>query len=80
MRTIVLEDNCVISDMIPPYVSYMKPNKTHGSRFIVKFDKITWKSNSSKKLSLAYKLEQTKKFLKLILTIPEIYENYYKAN
>lgn len=79
-RTLKLEDPNVNPDMLPQYVSYMKPNKTHGSRFVVKFSNILWKSSSSTKLSLKFKLEQTKKFLRTILLIPEIQNMYYKTN
>jgi len=79
-RIITFEDNIVTPSMLPLYVSYMKPNNTHGPRFIVKFDNISWKSSGSNKLSLKYKLEQTKKFLREILKCPEIYNSYYKTN
>jgi len=77
-RTIILNDEYVTPEMIPPFVSYMKPNKTHGSRFSVVFDNIKWKSTSSKNLSLKYKLEQTKKFLRIILLDTKIKQKYFK--
>jgi len=77
-RTIEIIDNNVTVSMLPKYVTYMRPNKTHGERFQVFFNGINWKSSSSKKLSLKYKLEQTKKFLRIILTIPAIRTEYHK--
>lgn len=77
-RIIVIDDPYVTPEMIPPFVSYMKPNKTHGSRFSVVFSDIKWKSTSSKNLSLKYKLEQTKKFLRIILSDTEIKQKYLK--
>lgn len=78
-RIIVLPDNCnFVADDIPTYVWYMKPNKSHGERFIIKINEdITWKTGSSKKLSLKYKLEEAKKFLReLKLEKPELFEEY----
>lgn len=79
-RIVKLTDSNVTTKMLPPYVSYMKPNKTHGARFMVKFSTINWKSNSSVKLSLKFKLEQTKKFLRSILTNTNLANIYYKKN
>lgn len=49
---------------IPSFVWYLKKNDTHGERFQVELGNIRWKSCSSDKLSLNYKLEETKKFLR----------------
>lgn len=49
---------------IPSFVWYLKKNDTHGERFQVELGNIRWKSCSSNKLSLNYKLEETKKFLR----------------
>jgi hypothetical protein len=76
-RIIQIADANVTPDTIPKYVSYMKPNNTHGERFVVKFNNITWKSTGSKKLSLKYKLEQTKKFLRTILSSNKILKDLY---
>jgi len=62
-RTIDLKDNIDV-DKIPTYVWYLKPDKTHGERFQVVMGNIKWKSTSSNELSLKYKLEETKKFLR----------------
>lgn len=52
------------ADEIPTYIWYLKPDQTHGDRFIVEVGDISWKTTSSKKLSLRYKLEEAKKFLR----------------
>lgn len=62
-RTIDLKDKVDVNK-IPTYVWYLKPDKTHGERFQVAMDTIKWKSTSSNELSLKYKLEETKKFLR----------------
>ena len=62
---------------IPTYVWYMKPNGSHGSRFMVEVGDVTWKTTSSKKFSLAYKLEEAKKFLReLKCSRPDLFENH----
>lgn len=64
-RTIELPKNSGISlDEIPTYVWYMKPDSTHGERFMVEVGNVKWKTTSSKKLSLRYKLEEAKLFLR----------------
>jgi hypothetical protein len=77
-RTISLPKESGISvNDIPTYVWYMKPDKTHGDRFMVDVGNIQWKTTSSKKLSLKYKLEEAKKFLReLKHTQPEIFDEY----
>ena len=45
---------------------YLKEDNTHGERFIVDIGDIQWKSTSSKKVSLKYKLEETKKYLRFL--------------
>lgn len=50
---------------IPSFVWYLNEDDTHGNRFIVDLGPIKWKSTSSVCLSLRYKLEETKKFLRL---------------
>lgn len=77
-RTIVLPENCGINpNEIPTYVWYVKPEGTHGERFIVILDKVKWKSSCSKKLSLRYKLEETKAYLRLLKqNKPELFSKY----
>lgn len=48
---------------IPQHVCYMKGDDTHGERFIVELNDKFWKTTSSKKVSLKYKLEEAKKYL-----------------
>ena len=62
---------------IPTYIWYMKPNKSHGARFMVCIDNIKWKTTSSKKISLRYKFEEAKLFLRQLKEEkPEIFEDY----
>ena len=65
-----------VNDM-PTYVWYLKPNDSHGERFIIEIGDITWKTTSSKGLSLKYKFEEAKKFLReLKLDKPELFNEY----
>jgi len=61
-RTIKLKDIDV--DKIPSFIWYMKDDGDHGERFQIKLGSINWKCTSCDKLSLKYKLEETKKFLR----------------
>jgi len=66
-RTINLNKYGIDVDKIPTFIWYMKPDKSHGSRFMLKIgDELCWKSTSSKKLSLRYKLEESKKYLRYL--------------
>jgi hypothetical protein len=62
-RTIKLKDKVDVNK-IPTYVWYLKKDKSHGERFQVDLGNIKWKCTSSNDLSLKYKLEETKKFLR----------------
>jgi hypothetical protein len=77
-RTIVLPPNSGIKiDEVPTYVWYMKPDKTHGERFMVQIGDVNWKTTSSRKLSLRYKLEEAKLFLRqLKKSNPSLFEEY----
>ena len=77
-RTITLPKDCGINkNEIPTYVWYMKPNGTHGERFMIDIGNIKWKTTSSKKLSLRYKLEEAKKYLReLKINKPELFDEY----
>lgn len=77
-RTIVLPASSGIKpDEIPTYVWYLKPNGSHGDRFCVEVGTVKWKTTSSKKLSLRYKLEEAKEFLrKLKKEKPNLFENH----
>jgi hypothetical protein len=63
-RIINLKGGGIDANKLPSFVWYLKPDSSHGERFMVKLDRINWKSPSSKELSLRYKLEATKKFLR----------------
>ena len=66
-RTITLPKYAGINpEDIPSYVWYLKEDDTHGERFMVDFGDIKWKSTGSKKVSLKYKLEETKKYLRFL--------------
>jgi len=71
------EETDICPDEIPTYVWYNKPDMTHGERFVVKIKDIYWKTTSSKKLSLRYKLEEAKTYLRqLKKTTPEVFKEY----
>lgn len=76
-RTIILPELSGINpNELPTYVWYLKPNKSHGERFMISVNDIKWKTTSSKKLSLRYKLEEAKKYLReLKKNNPSIFEN-----
>jgi hypothetical protein len=77
-RTITLpKESGVDPAEIPTYVWYMKPNKSHGERFMVHVGDVKWKTTSSKKLSLRYKLEEAKKYLReLSKKRSDLFEEY----
>lgn len=77
-RTIKLPNNSGIDpNEIPTYVWYMKPNGTHGERFSVKIGNIKWKTTSKKNLSLRYKLEEAKMYLRQLKKLnPTLFEDY----
>jgi hypothetical protein len=63
-RIINLNGAGINASKLPSFVWYLKPDSSHGERFMVKLANINWKSPSSKDLSLRYKLETAKKFLR----------------
>lgn len=77
-RIVELPKNCKIDvNDIPTYVWYLKGDDTHGDRFMISIGDITWKTTSSNKLSLRYKLEEAKKFLRqLKIKRPDLFKNY----
>jgi hypothetical protein len=77
-RIITLPKETGISvDELPTFVWYLKPDKSHGERFFINIGETNWKTSSSSKLSLRYKLEEAKKFLRDLKTFrPEIFEEY----
>ena len=67
-RTVELPDDIDINpDDIPTYVWYMRPDSSHGDRFMVKIGDISWKTSSSNDLSLQYKLEEAKLYIRELL-------------
>ena len=59
---------------IPSFMWYLKPNDTHDERFIIEIGDINWKTTSCSKLSLRYKLEEGKKYLRELKEAkPEIF-------
>jgi hypothetical protein len=80
-RTITLPEDCgVTPEELPSYVWYLKEDDTHGERFIVNIGDVQWKSTSSKKVSLRYKLEETKKYLRFLKETRNDLFNDYSMN
>ena len=65
-KTRIIQLQVINPESIPSFIWYMKPDKTHGERFVFSLGDINWKSASSNKLSLRFKLEQTKKYLRFL--------------
>jgi hypothetical protein len=64
-RTIKLpKESGIEADTLPTYVWYMKPQGTHGDRFLVSIGGSAWKTSGSKRVSLKKKLEQAKDYLR----------------
>jgi hypothetical protein len=68
-RTVDLINYDIIADNIPTYIWFLKRDKSHGPRFVVEVGDISWKTTSSEKLSLKYKLEEAKKYLRYLKEI-----------
>lgn len=77
-RTITLPTSSGINpEEIPSYVWYIKEDDTHGDRFIVNVGDIQWKSTGSKKVSLKYKLEEAKKYLRYLKDVRnDLFDDY----
>ena len=77
-RTISLDPHGIDTRALPTYVWYMKPDQTHGGRFVVDLpDTAQWRSTASTKLSHRYKLETAKKYLREMKQHrPDIFANY----
>lgn len=66
----------IISDL-PTFMWYIRSSGSHGDRFFISVGDIQWKSTSSSRLSLKYKLEESKKYLRnLRETRPDIFTQY----
>jgi hypothetical protein len=71
------EESGIDPDELPTYVWYLKPNGSHGDRFVVEVGSTIWKTTSSTKHSLRYKLEEAKKFLRhLKIDDPALFHNH----
>jgi hypothetical protein len=77
-RTITLpEETGITPEEIPSYVWYLKEDSSHGDRFVIEIGDINWKSTGSKKLSLRYKLEETKKYMRYLKDMrSDLFEEY----
>lgn len=74
-RTVELDDLEVDVDKIPTYVVYAKPNEYHNGRFVINIPgELIWYTTSSKDVSINYKLEEAKKYLRYLnRTRPDIF-------
>lgn len=80
-RIIKLPKKCGINpNDLPSFVWYVKEDSSHGDRFIINIGDIKWKSTSSTKVSLKYKLEETKKYLRYLRNIRKDLFNDYSMN
>lgn len=77
-RTIDLEKYGISVQELPTYVWYLKPDRSHGGRFCVEIpNEISWRSTSSKQLSLRFKLEEVKKYLRFLKRQrPDIFDQF----
>ncbi|VBB18233.1 hypothetical protein YASMINEVIRUS_696 [Yasminevirus sp. GU-2018] len=77
-RIINLTRHGINVDTLPTYLWYLKPDKSHGDRFAVEIPNVlSWRSTASRKVSLRYKLEEAKKYLRYMkLVTPKIFEDY----
>jgi hypothetical protein len=77
-RTIELPEECGFDvKKIPTYIWYLKPDNTHGERFVVNIGDINWKTTSSNTFCLKYKLEEAKKYLRYLKTKRlDLFEDY----
>ena len=76
-RTIKLPKTSGIKpDDIPTYIWYLKPNGSHGERFMIDTGEYKWKTTSSKAVSLKEKLEQAKEYLRTLrITKAHVFED-----
>lgn len=77
-RTIDLSEHGINVDDLPTYIFYVKPDRTHGDRFSVELPELSiWRTTASKRVSLRYKLEEAKKYIRYIKKIkPDIFDSY----
>lgn len=65
-RNVVLPSTTIDADKLPTYVWYAKGNDKRGDKFIIKIGDYIYNTTSSKKVSLDYKLEEAKKYLRTL--------------
>lgn len=77
-RIIDLDKYNINVNNLPTYMWYLKPDQTHGDRFVIEFPNgISWRTTSSKKVSLRYKLEEAKKYLRYMkVQRPDLFDAY----
>jgi hypothetical protein len=77
-RIISLKQHGIDVDNLPTYMWYLKPDNSHGDRFAIEIPNLlSWRSTASKKVSLRYKLEEAKKYLRYMrVNRPRIFESY----
>lgn len=77
-RIINLKRHGIDVKNLPTYMWYLKPDQSHGDRFAIEFPNgISWRTTASKKVSLRYKLEEAKKYLRFMKTErPDMFEAY----
>jgi hypothetical protein len=77
-RTINLSKYGIKVEELPTYMWYLKPDSSHGDRFTIEIPgHIHWRTTASKKVSLRYKLEEAKKYLRhLKNNRPDIFESF----
>lgn len=77
-RIINLKQYGIDVDQLPTYLWYLKPDNSHGDRFAIEIpNELSWRSTSSRKVSLRYKLEEAKKYLRhMQISRPDIFESY----
>lgn len=76
-RTIDLSSYGINTNDLPTFLWFNKSDNHHGDRFFIKIGNISWKSTSSSKVSLNYKLEESKKFLRnLKIKNKDIFNKY----
>jgi hypothetical protein len=77
-RIIDLSKYGIDVDNLPTYMWYLKPDQTHGDRFVIEFPNgINWRTTSSKRVSLRYKLEEAKKYLRYMkMQRPDMFGAY----
>ncbi len=78
-RNVQLPEGCGIKpEEIPTFIWYIKPNGSHGERWMVEIKgKYMWKTTASKELSTKCKFEMAKKHLReLIKNEPEMLKDH----